>query len=282
MLLKGKPVADAINLRSKDLCDELKQKALEPCLAIFRIGEKDSDLSYERGILKRCDEVGVKVLINVFKEDVSTEEFYEALDKANSNDNIHGILVFRPLPERFDDDQLRNHINPDKDIDGCSDMSLASIFVNKKTGFAPCTAQAVIEILDHYQIDVSGKNVVVIGRSLVIGKPVAALLLNRNATVTVCHSKTENIKEIASKADILICASGQMESINAEYVNNKQSVIDVGISWNEKKQKLCGDVDFDGVNEKVENITPVPGGVGSVTSSVLINHVVEACYRKGQ
>ena len=282
MLLKGKPVADAINLRSKDLCDELKRKALKPCLAIFRIGEKDSDLSYERGILKRCDEVGVKAIINVFKQDVSTEEFYEALDKANSDDNIHGILVFRPLPERFDDDQLRNHINPDKDIDGCSDMSLASIFVNKKTGFAPCTAQAVIEILDHYQIDISGKNVVVIGRSLVIGKPVAALLLNRNATVTVCHSKTENIKEIASKADILICASGKMESINAEYTNSKQSVIDVGISWNEKKQKLCGDVDFDDVNDKVENITPVPRGVGSVTSSVLINHVVEACYRKGQ
>jgi len=278
-LLKGKDVANAINEQSKKNVELLSKNNITPTLAIFRIGEKDSDLSYEKGACKRCEEIGINVVKYVFEEDIPVDEFYAKLLEANKDNNIHGILVFRPLPLRFDDNFLRNLISVDKDIDGCSDLSLASIFVNKDKGFAPCTAQAAVEILKYYNLNPKGKNVVVIGRSLVIGKPVSMLLLNANATVTICHTKTVNIKEITSKADIIICASGQMESINKEYVNKNQTIIDVGISYNEVKQKLCGDVLFEEVEPIVENITPVPGGVGSVTSSILANHVTIAALR---
>ena len=278
-LLKGKIVADTLMERNRKTVEELKKKGLCPTLAVFRIGEKDSDLSYEKGINKKAEEAGINLVKYVFNEDVSTEEFYSKLTQANNNSNIHGILIFRPLPERFNDDELRNMIYPTKDVDGCNDMSLAGIFINKDLGFAPCTAQSVIEILNYYEIDPKGKNVVVLGRSLVIGKPVSMMLTNLNATVTICHSRTKNIEDIASKADILICATGQMESVNKNYVNENQAVIDVGISWNEAKQKLCGDVLFEEVEPIVKDITPVPGGVGSLTSCILISHVIESCRR---
>ncbi len=279
MLLKGKAVAEKISAENRSRAQALRENGITPCLAIFRIGEKDSDLSYEKGALKRCEECGVEVKRFVFGEDVAAEEFYAALDQANDDKAIHGILVFRPLPKRFDDDVLRNRIAPEKDVDGCSDLSLAGIFVKKKLGFAPCTAQAAIEILDYYGIGCEGKNAVVLGRSLVIGKPVSMLLLNRNATVTICHTRTKNIEEIASRADLLICCTGQMESVNRNYVNEKQTLIDVGISWNGEKQKLCGDALFEEIEPVVENITPVPGGVGSVTTSILVKHVIEAAEK---
>ncbi|MBR5340987.1 MAG: bifunctional 5,10-methylene-tetrahydrofolate dehydrogenase/5,10-methylene-tetrahydrofolate cyclohydrolase [Erysipelotrichaceae bacterium] len=278
-LLKGKEVADAINKRSIETVNELKEKGITPALAIFRVGNKESDLSYERGAEKRCEEVGVKVVKYVFDEDVEIEDFYDKLLDANNDPTIHGILVFRPLPKRFDDELLRNSINPYKDVDGCSDLSLAGLFTNKKTGFAPCTAQAAVEILDHYGIEVSGKNVVIIGRSLVIGKPLSMLLLNRNATITICHRKTVDTPLIASKADILVCAAGEPEMVNKNYTNPHQIIVDVGINWNVEKQKICGDVLFDEVEPLVKAITPVPGGVGSVTTSVMVSHVVEACKR---
>ena len=278
-LLKGKIVADKLMEDNKIVVDELKKKGLCPTLAIFRIGEKDSDLSYEKGIAKKAQEADVNIIRYIFDEDVSKEKFYQKLDQANKDENIHGILIFRPLPERFNDDEVRNMIKPEKDVDGCNDLSLAGIFINKDLGYAPCTAQSVIELLNYYDIDVKGKNVVVLGRSLVIGKPVAMMLTNLNATVTIAHSKTADIEKIASNADILICATGKMESVNRNYVNNNQTVIDVGISWNEEKQKLCGDVLFEEVEPIVKDITPVPGGVGSLTSSILITHVIESCKR---
>jgi len=278
-LLKGKIVADKLMEDNKIVVDELKKKGLCPTLAIFRIGEKDSDLSYEKGIAKKAQEADVNIIRYIFDEDVSKEEFYQKLDQANKDENIHGILIFRPLPERFNDDEVRNMIKPEKDVDGCNDLSLAGIFINKDLGYAPCTAQSVIELLNYYDIDVKGKNVVVLGRSLVIGKPVAMMLTNLNATVTIAHSKTADIEKIASNADILICATGKMESVNCNYVNNNQAIIDVGISWNEEKQKLCGDVLFEEVEPIVKDITPVPGGVGSLTSSILITHVIESCKR---
>ncbi len=278
-LLKGKIVAEKLMEDNKIVVDELKEKGLCPTLAIFRIGEKDSDLSYEKGIAKKAQEADVNIIRYIFDEDVSKEEFYQKLDQANKDENIHGILIFRPLPEGFNDDEVRNMIKPEKDVDGCNDLSLAGIFINKDLGYAPCTAQSVIELLNYYDIDVKGKNVVVLGRSLVIGKPVAMMLTNLNATVTIAHSKTADIEKIASNADILICATGKMESVNRNYVNNNQAVIDVGISWNEEKQKLCGDVLFEEVEPIVKDITPVPGGVGSLTSSILITHVIESCKR---
>ncbi|MBO4919214.1 MAG: bifunctional 5,10-methylene-tetrahydrofolate dehydrogenase/5,10-methylene-tetrahydrofolate cyclohydrolase [Erysipelotrichaceae bacterium] len=278
-LLKGKPVADAIDLKICEEAASLKEKGITPALAVFRVGERDDDLSYERGIQKKCEKTGIRMVSYVFSEDVSEEEFYQKLQEANEDPLIHGILVFRPLPRRFNDDILRNSINPAKDIDGCSDLSLAGVFTGKDLGFAPCTAQAVMEILTYYNIPTEGSNVAVLGRSLVIGRPVSMLLMKRNATVTICHTRTRNTAQIASKADMLICATGQMESITEEYVNEDQTVIDVGIGWNEEKQKLCGDVLFGKVEPIVKKITPVPGGVGSVTVSVLCQHVIEACIR---
>ncbi|MBQ1533816.1 MAG: bifunctional 5,10-methylene-tetrahydrofolate dehydrogenase/5,10-methylene-tetrahydrofolate cyclohydrolase [Erysipelotrichaceae bacterium] len=278
-LLKGKPVADAIDLKICEKTASLKEKSINPALAVFRVGEYDDDLSYERGIQKKCEKTGIRMVSYVFPEDVSEDEFYQKLQKANEDPMIHGILVFRPLPGRFDDEVLRNSIDPSKDVDGCGDLSLAGVFTGKSLGFAPCTAQAVMEILNYYKIRVVGSNVVVLGRSLIIGRPVSMLLMKQNATVTICHTRTRNTAQIASKADILICSTGQMESITPDYVNENQTVIDVGIGWNEEKQKLCGDVLFDQVEANVKRITPVPGGVGSVTVSILCQHVIEACIR---
>ena len=279
-LLKGKEVADAINAKSKQEVETLKEKGIIPTLAILRVGEKENDLSYERGTIKRCQEVGVKVIVNALQENVTKEEFYNKLNELNNDSNIHAILVFRPLPKELDNELARNSVLAIKDVDGSSDASLSGVFTNSNVGYAPCTAQAAMEILNYYNIDVKGKNVVVIGRSLVVGKPLSMLLLNSNATVTICHTKTVNIKEITKKADIVIAATGQMESLNKDYFNEKQTIIDVGISWNANKNKLCGDVLFEDVEPNVLNITPVPGGVGSVTTSVLVSHVVEACKKQ--
>ena len=278
-LLKGKDVAQAINLRSKNDVSTLKQNDIIPTLAILRVGNKESDLSYEKGAIKRASEAGIEVKTIVLDENVEYDEFYKTLDQLNNDNSIHGILMLRPLPSYLDNEKARLSINPSKDVDGCTNGSLSGVFTNTEFGFAPCTAQAAIEILDYYNIDVKGKNIVVIGRSLVVGKPLSMMLLNKNATVTICHTKTIDLPSITSKADIVITATGQMESLDSKYFSNNQIVVDVGISWNEAKQKLCGDVLFDEVEPIVNSITPVPGGVGSVTTSVLINHVVEAAKR---
>ena len=278
-LLKGKAVADAITLSNIEKVNVLKEKGIIPTLAIFRVGENESDLSYERGALKRCESTGVNIKQFVFDLEVDEETFYRSLDEANNDNNIHGILVFRPLPKRFDDNKLRNSINPLKDVDGCSDASLGSLFIGTDLGYAPCTAKAVIEILDYYKIDVKSKNVCVVGRSLVIGKPVSMLLLNKNATVDICHSRTKDLYKHTKKADIVIAAAGQMEMLNKEYFKKGQTVIDVGIHFNEEKGKLTGDVLFEEAEPVVKNITPVPGGVGSVTTSVLVKHVISVAEK---
>lgn len=276
-ILRGKEVAAAIMERNRPIIADLKEKGITPTLAIFRVGEKEADLSYERGAVKRFEQCGIQTVRYTFDENVSVEDFYQKLDEANKDAKIHGILVFRPLPkDRFDDTMLRNFISPEKDVDGCSDLSLAGIFTGRDLGFPPCTAQAVLEILDHYQIDVTGKNVVVLGRSLVIGRPVSLLLMQRNATVTICHTRTKDLAAIASKADILVCTTGRPEMVNKTFTHPKQIIIDVGIEYSEKKQKLSGDVDYEEVEPFVQAITPVPGGVGSVTTSVLVDHVVKA------
>ena len=276
-ILRGKEVASAIMERNRPIIAKLIEKGITPTLAIFRVGEKEADLSYERGAVKRFEQCGIQTVRYTFDENVSVEDFYQKLDEANKDPKTHGILVFRPLPkDRFDDTTFRNFISPEKDVDGCSDLSLAGIFTGRDLGFPPCTAQAVLEILDHYQIDVEGKNVVVLGRSLVIGRPVSLLLMQRNATVTICHTRTKDLAAIASKADILVCTTGRPEMVNKTFTHPKQIIIDVGIEYSEKKQKLSGDVDYEEVEPFVQAITPVPGGVGSVTTSVLVDHVVKA------
>ncbi len=278
-LLKGKEVVEALNEKlSKDV-DELKQKGIIPTLAILRVGARPDDLSYERGAIKRCEQVGVKVNVVELPEEVLEADFFETLNKLNNDITIHGILMFRPLPKHIDGEKARAMLNPSKDVDGCTDLSLAGVFTNTKLGFAPCTAEAAMEILKHYGIELSGKRVTVIGRSLVIGRPVAMMLMHENATVTICHTRTKDIPSIAKESDIVVVATGKMESVGAESLRTGQVVIDVGINWNEEKNKLCGDVRFDEVLDLVDAITPVPGGVGGVTTSILVKHVVEAAKR---
>ncbi len=278
-ILKGAPVIEAISKRSTEKIEKLKKHGISPTLAILRVGERADDISYERGAEKYCEKTGVAVKKVILPADVDGETFYSTLDSLNKDGSVHGILMFRPLPKHLDDEKARKMLAPEKDIDGCTDGSLAGVFTNTEIGFAPCTAQAAMEILDYYGIDCTGKKAVVLGRSLVVGRPAAMMLMHKNATVTICHTKTVDTAEIAKDADIIIACTGQMESIGKDYLKAGQTVIDVGISWNSEKNKLCGDVIFDEAEQIVENITPVPGGVGGVTTAVLVSHVVDAAMR---
>lgn len=279
-LLKGKDVVENLNGKLSEKVNELKTKGINPTLAILRVGEKADDLSYERGAIKRCQLVGVDVKVVALPIDVTEEEFFDTLDKLNNDITIHGILMFRPLPKHIDEAKARNMLSPAKDVDGSTDLSLAGVFTNTNLGFSPCTAEAAMEILKYYNIPLSGKKVAVIGRSLVIGRPIAMLLMHENATVTICHTKTVDVPGITKNADIVVVASGQMESVGADYLREGQTVIDVGISWNSEKNKLCGDVKFEEAEGIVDAITPVPGGVGGVTTSILVKHVIEAAIRQ--
>lgn len=279
-LLKGKDVVENLNGKLIDKVKELKENGINPTLAILRVGEREDDLSYERGAKKRCELVGVEVKVVSLPIDVTEEEYLDTLDKLNKDITINGILMFRPLPKHIDESKARNMLSAAKDVDGCTDLSLAGVFTNTELGFSPCTAEAAMEILKFYDIPIEGKKVAVIGRSLVIGRPIAMLLMHENATVTICHTKTVDVPSITKEADIVVVASGQMESVGADYLKENQTVIDVGISWNDEKNKLCGDVRFDEVENLVSAITPVPGGVGGVTTSILVKHVVEAAIRQ--
>lgn len=278
-LLKGAPVAAALSEKMAADVAALKEQGVTPTLAILRVGQRDDDLSYERGAMKRCEKVGVAVKNVVLPADVDSDTFFATLEDLNEDDSVHGILMFRPLPKQLDSEKARKLLSPAKDVDGCTDGSLAGVFTNTALGFPPCTARAAMEILKYYGVELKGKRVAVIGRSLVIGRPVAMMLMHANATVTICHTRTVDVPSITRDADILIAASGQMESVGAEYLREGQTVIDVGIGWNEAKQKLCGDVKFEEAEPIVAAITPVPGGVGSVTTAVLCKHVVEAAQR---
>ncbi len=278
-ILKGSEVAKAINERTIRQTEKLKEAGVTPTLAILRVGERADDISYEKGAVKRCEGTGVAVKKVVLPADISQEAFDEALTALNEDPQVHGILMFRPLPSQLDNERARKLLSPAKDIDGCTDGSLAGVFTNTPLGFCPCTAQAAMEILDYYQIDCKGKNAVVIGRSLVVGRPAAMLLMHKNATPTICHTKTVDMPDIVRRADIVIVCAGKPESIGSEYFSEGQTVIDVGIGWNEAKGKLCGDVDFDAAEPLVDAITPVPGGVGAVTTAVLVSHVAEAAER---
>lgn len=277
--LLGKEVTAALNERIKNKVAKLKEKGVEPTLAIVRVGENGSDLSYEKGATKRCDTLGVAVKKYVLPLDVSQEELLKVIDEINHDDKIHGVLMFRPLPKTLNQAVIENALDPRKDIDCMTDLSNSGVFTGKQIGFPPCTPQACMEILDHYGIDPKGKKAVVIGRSLVVGKPAAMMLLKKNATVTICHTKTVDMPSVAREADILLVAAGHAKTVGADFVRPGQVVIDVGINYNEETGKICGDVDYDAVEPIVEAITPVPGGVGSVTTSVLVSHVVEAAER---
>ena len=279
MLLKGAPVAAALNEKTAATVEQLKAAGIEPTLAILRVGERDNDLSYERGAAKRCEQLGVALRRVVLPADADNNLLLDTIDALNADNGVHGILMFSPLPEGLDGEQARKRLSPAKDIDGSTDGSLAGVFAGMALGFPPCTARAAMEILDYYGIECCGKRAAVIGRSLVVGRPAAMMLMRKNATVTVCHTKTVDMPAVTKQADIVIACTGQMESIGPEYFRDDAVVIDVGTEWNEEKGKICGDVRFDEVEPHVAAITPVPGGVGAVTTAVLLRHVVEAAKR---
>ena len=278
-LLKGKPVSDALIARLKERAEALKANGVDPTLCVVRVGERADDLSYEKGVKKRCAEVGVTLRQLILPETVTQAEFEAAFNAVNRDPAVHGILLFRPLPKTLDSERIRTMLDPKKDVDGWTDGSLAGVYANTDLGFAPCTAQAVIELLRFYGIDPKGKRAVVIGRSLVIGRPVSMLLMHANATVTTCHTRTIDVPAIAREAEILVCAAGVMKSVTPDFTNPDQIVVDVGIHWDEQKGGLSGDVDFDSVAPVVKSITPVPGGVGGITTCVLLDHVLKAAGR---
>lgn len=273
--LLGKEVTEKLNSEIKAEAAALQARNITPTLAILRIGAREDDLSYERGAMKRCETLGVACKSFVMKEDVTREEVLETIHKVNGDSDIHGVLIFRPFPKHLDEQEILSHLSPEKDVDGITAASMASVFTGEGRGFPPCTAEACMKVLEHYQIPIQGKRAVVIGRSLVIGKPVSMMLLRKNATVTICHTRTVDIEKIAREADILVAAAGKAGVVDGSFVSPGQTVLDVGIHVNEAG-KLCGDVDYEQAAPIVECITPVPGGVGSVTTSVLVGHVVQA------
>ena len=277
--LLGKEVTAALNERIKADVAKLEAKGVKPTLGIIRVGENGSDISYEKGATKRCETLGVACEKFLLPEDVSQEELLAVIDKVNKDDNIHGVLLFRPLPKHLNQSLIENALDPAKDVDCMTDGSMSGVFTGKPIGFPPCTPQACMEILDHYGIDCTGKKAVVVGRSLVVGKPAAMMLVKKNATVTICHTRTVDMPSVVREADIVIVAAGRAGVVDDTYVSAGQTVIDVGINVN-AEGKLCGDIDFEKAEPIVEAITPVPGGVGSVTTSVLVGHVVEAAKRK--
>ena len=278
-LLLGKEVNGALNRRISDDVLRLKEKGIVPTLAILRVGENPGDLAYERGAKKRCEALGVECTVIAFDENVLQEELLSCIDRINRDDTIHGVLLLRPLPRHLDASVIENAVSAEKDVDCMTDLSISGVFSGRNIGYPPCTAQACIEILDHYGIDCTGKKAVVVGRSLVVGKPVSMMLLQNNATVTICHTRTKDLRSVTKDADILIVAAGKAGVIGAEHVREGQIVIDVGINTDEDG-KLCGDVKFSEAEKIAGYITPVPGGVGSVTTSVLVRHVVDAAMRK--
>jgi len=276
---KGAPVAEALNDRIRADVAELLKRGVTPKLALVRVGEQDGDVYYERSAMRRCEAVGVAVRNVILPETATQAELLAAIAALNADRDVHGILVFRPLPKAIDDAAVRAAIAPEKDVDGITDMSMAGVFTGGAVGFCPCTAEACMEVLDYYGVDCAGKKAVVVGRSLVIGKPAAMLLLQKNATVTVCHTKTRDLAAETRCADILLVSAGHAGTVGAEHVRPGQVVLDVGVNT-DAAGAMCGDVDFAAVEPVVAAITPVPGGVGTVTTSVLVRHVVEAAKRR--
>lgn len=275
-IIKGKPVADAITAKLVKDVEALKAKGISPKLKIVRVGAREDDLSYERGALTRMDKCGIIAEVLELPVDISQEDFVKELKAVNDDPTVHGILLFRPLPKQLDMEEIKFIVDPVKDIDCMNPLNAEKIFEGDKTGYPPCTSQACIEILDHYGVDMKGKRAAVVGRSMVVGKPLAMLLLDKNATVTICHSRTNDLPAVCRQAEVVIAAVGRAEMVKGDFISDGAVVIDVGINVNEEG-KLCGDVKFDECVDKASMITPVPAGVGSVTTSVLAKHVVKAC-----
>lgn len=270
--LRGKKVSDGIK---EYVSKELETLSFVPKLAIVRVGENPDDMSYERGATKKLKSFGLDVASYVFPQDISDEDFKKAFKDINEDDEVTGILLLRPLPRTINEKDIENMIDPKKDLDGISPINIAKVFAGDTSGFSPCTAEAVIEVLKAYDIELTGKRVTVVGRSMVVGKPVSMLLLKENATVTMTHTRTADLKKTCSDAEIVIAAAGRAKMLNSDYCGQDAVMIDVGINVDENG-KLCGDVDYATLDGKASAATPVPGGVGTITTAVLAKHLIQA------
>ncbi len=279
-LFKGAPVAAAVTEELIPRVEALRARGIVPTLAIVRVGERPDDLSYENAAMKRCAKAGIAAKRFILPAGCSGLELTAAIERINAASAIHGCLMLRPLPDRAMEEAACALLSPEKDMDGMTAGSMAAVFTGRGAGYPPCTAQAVMELLDHYGVDPAGKRAVVVGRSLVIGRPLAMLLLARNATVTVCHTKTADLPRECRRAEILVAAAGRAGTIGADHLSPGQIVVDVGASTG-ADGKLRGDVDFEAA-QPAAAVTPVPGGVGAVTTAVLCRHVVQAAERAAQ
>lgn len=280
-LLRGAPVAKSMTEEIAERAARLASAGVTPKLAIVRVGDNPSDGAYVRGALKRAERAGVAVEPVSLPDTVSQEELMGEITRINADRSIHGCLLLRPLPAPLDESSVCAALAPEKDVDGITPGSLFGVFAGEQTGFAPCTAEAVVELLERSGVELSGARVTVVGRSLVIGRPVAMLLMGKNATVTICHTRTRDLASECARADILVVAAGHAATVGASAVRDGQVVVDVGINVDESGA-LVGDVAFNEVEPLVRAITPVPGGVGAVTTAVLMKHVVEAAERAVQ
>lgn len=277
--MKGIDVANAMKETLIAKTDQLKENGITPCITIIRVGNRPDDLAYERGAKKKMETIGITCHVMELSEDILQKDLEQVVKKVNDDKHVHGILLFRPLPNHLDEAAIKKILNPAKDIDCMTDVNIAKVFAGDDSGYAPCTAEAVVEMLEYNGIALSGKNVTIVGRSMVVGRPLAMMLLKRNATVTICHTKTEDLVKICREAEILIAAAGSARMITPDMVGDGAVVVDVGINVDEEGN-LCGDVDFDHVEKKASYISPVPRGVGSITTSVLAKHVVLAATKQ--
>ena len=275
--LKGVEVSAKIKLQVQEILE--KMNGYVPTAAIVRVGERPDDLSYEKGVIKKLASFGMEAKTFAFPEDISEEEFLQEFKKINADESIDGILLFMPLPKHMNGKVFEDTIDPAKDLDGISPVNRAKIFAGEADGYAPCTAEAVIEVLKAYDLPMAGKRAVVVGRSMVVGRPLSMLFLKENATVTVCHTKTADLQTECKRAEILVAAAGKAGMLDKDYVADGAVVIDVGINVDENG-KLCGDVKWEGLEEAASAATPVPGGVGAVTTAVLCKHLAQAALKR--
>lgn len=277
-ILKGSLVAANIKEDMKKRIENLKANNIVPSLGIIRLGNDSSDVSYEKSIIKACEKMNIEARVFEKEASITTENLINLMQDLNNNPTVSGILLFRPLPKHIDEEKIRNVISPDKDVDCMHPLNLEKIFEGNLGGFAPCTPKAAMETLLFNNIELEGKDVVVVNRSMVVGKPLAMMLLEKNATVTICHSRTKDLKEKTKAADVVITALGRPKFFKMEFFNSNSIVIDVGVGLTEEG-KLSGDVDYENVFENIKMITPVPGGVGSVTTTILLNQVLIAAEK---
>ncbi len=274
--LKGGAVSAHIKEQVREMISGLSRP---PKLAIVRVGEKPDDLSYERGAIKKMESFGLLAQSYSFPEDISHQTFLDQFRRINEDPDIDGILLLRPLPRQIREKEITELIDPEKDLDGISPENMGRVFAGEKEAFAPCTAEAVVELLKFYEIPILGKRAVILGRSLVVGRPLAMLLMGENATVTICHTKTEHLKETCRNGEILVAAAGRPKLLDGSFVGEQAVVVDVGIHVQEDGT-LCGDVDTSTLEGIAKAATPVPGGVGAVTTAVLARHLAEAALRR--